>query len=348
MNKGYETKCITSASEDSEYRTIQIASQTFVQMEAGKYKRERVEDQGITSDVHKEYVGKIVFSNIEIEKGSPNAASFKSSFSTSENLYGRVFLEQSLDNYSNDIGKIGSFSDYNYRVTVDGHTYPDFINSNITSIQDGEVIEKWTTFQLGLNPATEDVKEYPSADYYTLFWSHIYYLPEGEHNVKIELVHDIPDDEEPTSAYSKEQCRLWTTKFGPEKVVAEGSFTIKVKNSDKLALSKKLCEPLPNGGKLNSSDMQSKMKSLCTGKWSGQTPVKAIVTSDDWNYVRNWKGVITHRTIQGTVVVKHEKENMYQVLSVQFVQQNQGGSSYGSLQYDAVGGGDFIAKELVK
>jgi len=349
VDKGYAVKCITSAGSDSEYRTIQIASKTFIQMEAGKYTRPKVEDQGMTSDAHKSNVGKIVFANTEIEKGSPNTGSFKNSFSTSDNIYSRVFLAQSLENEANEIGKIAQMTDFHYLITVNGHTYSKFINHDYNAGMAGDELETWTSFQLGLNPQTSDLKSYPSTEWRGMFWHHAYYLPEGEYDVKIALVFDIPDDEEATSARPKEQCRLWTTKFGAEKIVAEGSFKLKVNNSDKLTLSKKLCEPLPTAGKLHSSTMASTMKAQCSNKWDGQVPVKAICTSDDWNYHRNWKGEITHRTCQGTVVVKHTKENdMYQVLSVQFAQQNQGGEKYGATKMDGVAGGDFIAKELVK
>ncbi len=334
LDKGYATKCITSAGSDSDYRGMQIACQNMVQAEEAKYKREKVEDEGITGDVHQSNIKKIVFSTSKISKESPNSSSFKNSFTTADNIYGRVFLDQSLDNAANDIGRISQATDYSYRITVSGHNYPEFIDNQYVIQMKGEIYESWTTFELGLNPASSDVKSYRSLDYYSLFWKHIYYLPEGSFDVKIELVFDVPEDRE--------------HKFGAEQILAEGSFNINVKNSDKPALGKKLCDPLPNGGGLNSSTHTAQMIKLTTGKWPGQTPKKAIVTSDAWNVHKDYLGNILDRTFTGVIVVKHEKEDMYQVLDVSFIQKYQGGGKYGALQFEAVSGGDFIAKELVK
>lgn len=321
------------------------------QIEDQKYHRDKVADGGISSEVHRQNVGKIVFAKEEIVKGSENPSAFANSFSTADNIYSRVYLEQSMANYSNEIGAFPYTSDFDYLITVNGYTFPSILTQKVNLITFGqESFEQWTTFQIGLSPKTEDVQYYPQREYNVLFWENIYHLPEGKYDIRIDLIFDIPEDEQPSGSRYEENCRKFTTKFGAEKVIATGSFSLQVNNTDKVALSRKLSKDLPKAAKTDAALEQGMIKAT-TGMWEGQTPVKAIITSGDWLYHRDVWGNITHRTINAAVVIKFEKENVYEVFNMVFGEQNQGGDKYGAPYY--AGGntdeGDyFIAKEFVK
>lgn len=347
MNMNACKKEVNTTPEQKAEQEAQINA-IYANMEAQKYSSPKVEDLGSSGTFHDANMNKIVFSKSEIVKGAENASSMTNKFTTADNIYSRVYLNQSMANFSNDIGAFPYTSDYLYRFTIEGYTHPEIIGNNITINHFGnENFQKWTTFQLALSPQASDVKEYPEAEYNAMFWTNIYHLPEGSYNVKVELIYDIPADQEETSARDEINCRKWTTKFGAEKVIAAGTFSIDVKNADKLALSKKLSEGLPASAKSDAA-LAASMVKVTTGMWENQTPVKAVITSSDWKYHRDWRNIITHRTITGAVVIKFEKENVYKVFEMSFAEQNQGGDKYGPIGYDGPISDYIIAKELIK
>lgn len=58
----------------------------------------RFDDKGIINDVHGKYVGQIVWANQKIDFRNPDESSFKTSFEFGEYIYGRFYLNQSMQN----------------------------------------------------------------------------------------------------------------------------------------------------------------------------------------------------------------------------------------------------------
>ncbi|HLP12447.1 MAG TPA: hypothetical protein VK177_10985 [Flavobacteriales bacterium] len=341
---------LSGAAKDDEKKVSEM-QKMIAQMEESQYKMPLDQDEGITGPLHQKYVGKIVFSKSEIVKGSENEASFTNSFTLADNIYGRVYNKQSNSNYANNIGHIWGLSDFHYRLTIEGAPKNELLTYDWTNSGfDKEANKTWTTFQLGYSPDASHIKEYNKADI-NIMYENLYHLPEGSYKVKIDYIFDVPSDQEKTSATVGEPMK-WTTKFGPEQLMASGEFTINVKNSDKLAYAKKVSKPLPEAS-MNDAALEASMIKATTGKWAGQTPVKAVIIGDDWVYLRDGWGNITGRTIEAAVVIKYEKENMHKVYDMRFYQQNQGGDKYGVTKYDGeMNGGKigewWIAKEFLK
>ena len=344
-----DCKKIVNTTPEEKAEQENMVNNILNQVEEQKYSRPLDEDEGVSSPTHEKNMNKIVFSKTEIVKGSEDPSTFTNSFTLGDNIYSRIYLDKSRSNYANEIGAFPYTTDYFYRITVEGYELPSLLSTNIRNTGDNESLTTWTTYQLAISPMKSDLEYYPHFQY-TTFWEDFYHLPEGTYNINVELVYDIPEDEEPAGSRTAENCRKFTTKFGPEKVIAEGSFQINVKNSDKLNFSKKLSKGLPNPGKTDAT-LEKGMITATTGAWEGQTPVKAIITSSDWTYQRDVWGNITHRTINAAVVIRFDKEDIYKVFYMVFSEQNQGGDKYGAPQY--AGGNTseldyFIAKEFVK
>ncbi|HYG50198.1 MAG TPA: hypothetical protein VD905_04805 [Flavobacteriales bacterium] len=315
-----------------------------------RYKLPNDEDDGVKGDIHSKYVDKIVFAKEEITKNNPVEASFTNTFTLADNIYSRIFLKQSQSNFANNVGHIWSGSDFFYRIKIEGEPVNDLLLNDFTSAGDKESITKWTTLQLGISPAPQQMSEYNQASISILF-EHFYHLPEGSYKVKLDFIFDVPADQEKTSATIGEPKKT-TSKFGPEIVMASGEFTLNVQNSDKLAYAKKVCNPLPEPTMTDKELEQSMLKAVA-GKWEGQTPVKAVIIGDDWIYLRDEWGTITGRKIEAAVVIKFEKQNMYKVFDMSFYQQNQGGEKYGITKYNGeMNGGKvgqwWIAEELIR
>ncbi|UKN02036.1 hypothetical protein K6119_00720 [Paracrocinitomix mangrovi] len=193
-------------------------------------------DQGVNYDFHKSNVGKILFSKTEIVKEKETSGMFETSFTTADNIYSRVYLPHSVQYECANMGMcFNNASNVMYRWTVDGGSYSfskSYYSDGTSTFNgyDQEVIDQWTTWQPGLSPSSAE--GYSSSDL-QFFYSMLEFLPEGKHQIKLEIYIDIPEDEEPTASRSEQNCHKYTTKFGAEKVLASGEFTLNVKESDK-------------------------------------------------------------------------------------------------------------------
>ncbi len=335
------------AKQEEEKKAMADVDQKMNAMEKMKYHLEPVEDGGMSSATHGKYKNQIVFSKSHIDKGAENEGSFTNNFTLADHIYSRIYLDKSLTNQGHAIGVPSYNQQFWYRYTVEGFKHNDLIGNqiNINAYWEGDMRDKWTTFQVAMSPEEKWVKDYPSTELMT-FWEQMYYLPEGSYKVKLEVIFDVPEDK--VDEKNSLNSYMYTTKFGAERVVATGTYTINVKNSDKLAFSKRVGKNLPAPAKTDAA-LEASMIKAVTGQWDGQTPVKAAISAADWVYQRDVWGNITHRTITANVVLKFEKENVYKVFHMSFGQQNQGGDKYGITYYNGEASFDqfLIAKELI-
>lgn len=230
------------------------------QLEDMKYKCQEIPtDNGISGSFHQSNIGKIVFSKSEIAKGKENASALTNSFTTADNIYSRVYMAHSLQYECANMGMCwNNEGNTYYRFTVDGGSF-DFSKTYYekgTSTFNGvgeELFNTWTTWQPAISPAN---KEGYGTNEMQFFYSMLEFLPEGSHKIKMEIVIDIPDDREDGSMKQ-------TTKFGAEKVVAAGEFTLSVKSSDKAKVKAKT-------GTLSKAELDKKNQDAFTSTMTSQ------------------------------------------------------------------------------
>jgi hypothetical protein len=340
-------------------KTSDVATSAVDKANVGKYKIEAVPDNGIINDLHRSNVGKVVFSNAEIVKDATSSSNFKNSFNLGDDIYSRVYLDKSFTNEGNSIGYISQFTDFHLRMTVEGQKFDVLPNTKIDPsgvqqpcliegpwgyplskvAEDPEIKDKWTTFQIAISPKQTEVKDYPSAEYRDFFYR-MYQLPVGKHKVKLEVVFDIPCDEVNKGNYGTDPDtgRKWSTKFGPEKVLAAGEFEINVTEAGKIACGKKICPTLdwlsyklikvPNGQQM-----------VSTAKRDGETILKVVEIHNDWTYQRNVFGVILSRTIGGKALVQNINTKLCYEVDIVFSQENisSGGDKYADTKFSRSG-----------
>jgi len=361
MNKCKEYIASNPAEEEEKSKKI---GSMMAGLDAMKYKCENVPtDNGSSGSVHDKNVKKIVFSKTEIVKGSENEAQFTSTFNLSDNIYSRVYLERSIGNEAASIGDcFGKTYFIRYSFNNGATKLPDWLNVNVHNTLMGAEgsVDKWTTWQPAVSPSTEDLNfDINSIKNYVKY---IRYLPAGTHKIKMEVVYDIPDDEQPAGSRYEENCRKFTTKFGAEKVLASGEFTITFTEADKRALYKKVC-PLYKKEieTYNRSEysLVSNAKTLVTSAtsvdWNKFTLLK-LVEFGDWKYEKNHYGIILSRKSFAGAFLLNKEDNFIYFSSVEFYQENisSGGDKYGSTKVSVeaqnieyVQGQDSFCKECI-
>ena len=152
-------------------------------------------DDGMTSEIHKKHSGEIVFSKNKIPMEVASEDAFSSSFNLSDNIYGRVFMPKSVENYPiystqflrNGDTTTASHNKYGrlyYNIYVDG-VKEKYWNVDVVDLSKQNLI-KTTTYQVWLNPKPEDQKVSDE-------WKNIMNnLTDGEHLIKLEMIAGSP------------------------------------------------------------------------------------------------------------------------------------------------------------
>ncbi|WP_291723847.1 hypothetical protein [Bernardetia sp.] len=207
----------------------------------------QAQDQGMTSETHSKYVGKIVFASdpTALNFKNENPSKFKTSFSADEPIYSKIYLAKSLANtpYQNGDTEYALMVN-GYKMTIDGkpvefkRTFGDMqpkMNGRDIyyytelDLQNMASFKEWTTWRHFLLPKENDEElKYGnrniSARAFTLA---LLDLEEGTHNVKIELYgHSMTEDKH-------------------TEPVATGEFEITLTAEDKKNLAFKYAAPLP-------------------------------------------------------------------------------------------------------
>lgn len=163
------------------------------------YKKD-VPQQDISSEMHRNNIGKIIFSDEKIEFQNEDESKIKNRFNISDHIYGRAYMICSVandtiaSNYYNYYGILknvkkracgrgGRFANSAsafYKLYIDG----ELSNWNIQNISFNDKSLQYTTRQVWLAPETEDEKV---SDYWLEILDD---LSEGEHSVRIELFSD--------------------------------------------------------------------------------------------------------------------------------------------------------------
>jgi hypothetical protein len=152
-------------------------------------------DIGPTSDLHKKYNGQIVFSTYKIPMDNPQESSLQSTFKLSDNIYGRVFMPMSVENYplystqflrngDTTTAEHNKYGKFYYNLYVDG-VKEKYWNVELVNLSSQNKVNT-TTYQIWLNPKPSDQKVKDE-------WKDIVNkLSNGTHQIKVEMVAGNP------------------------------------------------------------------------------------------------------------------------------------------------------------
>lgn len=159
-----------------------------------KYRwREDLPQQEITSTMHRNNIGKILFSNEKIPLKNEDPSKIKSQLTSGDHIYGRMYLISSIPNDTIYLSDDASTSDP--REVTRGNRFHNTANAGYNLYINGELSD-WrienavfdsetlhqTTRQVWLVPKPEDE---PVSNYW---FDELDKLPDGSHNIRIEYV----------------------------------------------------------------------------------------------------------------------------------------------------------------
>ena len=198
----------------------------------------QAQDQGITSEVHRKNVNKIVFAKnkSDLTFRRENPSNFKTSFTSSDNIYGRVYVDKSIKNKTKQYGPgilmYDLFIDGNrishkksfgmYKHLQDKTYYTEQIDV-------GNSFNKWTSWKIWLLPTlNDDELKYGNCNIASrAFTLALLEQKPGNHQIKINVYYtDMTGDFK-------------------SKTLASGEFTIEIKATDKKKLAFAYAPPLP-------------------------------------------------------------------------------------------------------
>ncbi|MCP4440853.1 MAG: hypothetical protein GY810_18175 [Aureispira sp.] len=181
-------------------------------------------DNGLTHDLHKKSLNKIVWSTSEIKKDQTSTSGFKTTFSSlAGGIYGRVYLPKSLRNYGAVFGQPDNCG-YFFKFYIDGNE----VGSSAYHRLAEKSCNEWTTWQVGLAPKASDDYDYGTPEG---FANILKTVKEGTHKVKVEMVLNFLEDGTPNLVK-----------------VASSEFTLTTSKSDKAKFVDKHETKVPVGG----------------------------------------------------------------------------------------------------
>ncbi len=269
--------------------------------------------EGVTCDVHKNNIGKILFGKKRIRRTIMNSPdTYQETFLLTDLIYGRAFLEKTLAGTLVDEGGSQHVNEkkgatYVFAlITADGAEFmPNNVPIYITeleSMDDGKYV---TTVQL---PIFSDPTDFEQRVLNTNQMQGFNSLSVGTHKMVV-------------TAYAGE--------YGVSKSahpVAVGEFNLKIEEGKKLSIGKSFesVQPGMSSSTLEKSFLSSISK-VC-GDWGTALSVK--IKDGDWTIVRNSYGTILNRTIDVYSLVK-STDGICRIITYH-VAQNYSGSSYSS------------------
>ncbi|GAB4123870.1 MAG: hypothetical protein OHK0045_03970 [Raineya sp.] len=145
-----------------------------------KERFEKLPDDGITNDLHKNNINKIVFANNKIDANFSDASKIKTNFANlSAGIYGRVYLKESVRNMLANDGRGKDFGGAGLTMVyrVNGKTY---VVDDEISKEDGLKKTSWGLTFIPNNPADNKDKITATFVYVTSI------LPAGKHKIKVQ------------------------------------------------------------------------------------------------------------------------------------------------------------------
>lgn len=278
-----------------------------------------VETDGITGEVHKNNINKIVFSNNQIIKGEENTTEFLSSFNLGDELHFRVYMDNSLSNYTQKMlpntsrGILDVHSKYKFVFYLnDEKIYESGISESSFS---GDAKRNWTTWR-GAFSTKENRTFIGTYQFKKFVLACGDKLTSGTHKLKVEIAPylNYPD------TYTGE-------------IIASGELNMIVGDNFIDSNDPNVCLPK---AEMKDKALESKIIEAFKKKGWKEQPKEARITSDRWIIVRNeYSGIPIKRYLDAVVGSTKDGKCIYQEFS--FSQDYDGNNYQSTLYLDGIG-----------
>lgn len=282
--------------------------------QAGAAEPAYVNDQGVTSEVHRQNLGHIVFSKQLIEKGKEQPGQFASEFTLRDPIHSRFYLARSIKNECIKAGETCFSAHLKIRFIVNGEE----VGAHDT-LPDREWFSTWTTFR---QESLTDAYELGSEEINGFFLGAVVpKLKEGKNDIKVKVtfVADASGNK----------------KYEHNEPICEGEFSLVVGRGEVERFLAEKAPRLPEPRMKNPKLEAEMLQAIRDAGWK-EEPLKAVIIEDDWTYERNrLTGIIVSRHISAAVLVK-SPDGQCRLFYVGFGQENQGGNKYGKARLGGV------------
>jgi hypothetical protein len=235
------------------------------------------QDKGIVGELHKENVGKVVFSKKRIEPATATKAELTETFELGEQIVSRAYLPTCMANYKliSDVGNLYTNEEGSFYVKAKIDGGKEFLIAR--SAMNGE-LKPLTSINLYIYGAGENANQNWNDSFILEFNK----LSEGTHEVTVEF-------------YAGND-------FGPTSKVpaAAGSFKVVKKKDSKVKLGKNssTVKKGMNDPELEASILKALNNHAKKEGWK-ETFTKVVIKSEDWTMVRNkYTSVIISRLVE--------------------------------------------------
>ncbi|MEM5566408.1 hypothetical protein WNY78_14905 [Psychroserpens sp. AS72] len=277
------------------------------------------------SQMHKTHLNKMLFSTKEISIGNETESDFSKTFKSGDYIYATLYLPSTLRQLTD------SYAANNMEVKINGMPVAE---SSHTAIWITTPMQEKNYLQFAILPSIAWKQKHGN-----------FYVEN-----KLRTHEAIAEQLLKAGAYSNVTVEVRVIFRGTNSNI-KGSFTIDQsggtnhlidivsrEENDRLKDAK-----LPNA-EMSNSNLESQALSIMRKKsGSSKTYSKAIITSPNWNYDKNWNDAIVSRSLIIALVSKeHDGKCMYQYLN--FKQQAQGDGKYNNnLEFAGAGQNVYIS-----
>ncbi len=265
------------------------------------------QDQGITSERHRENVGGIIWAKERIKFDVQDQITLSTEFNADEPIYGRVYLPKSLVRLGADEdGRNCPNQASNYRIKL-------LINNESKGVFNEQWFEKdsWTTVQLTPRLAPGDDGDRQNR---------------GVPDKWIELVNELPDGDHAV------MFEFWGGPVDCEAKFAEGGFTLKKVGAVSTTLG-----ILPEAKMTDTKLKQGMIQAVKDQGWTNEYPVDVVIIEPEWRFIRDLTGNIIRREINTHVVLKSYTDGSCRANDISFTEQHVGSNQFGKTEFYGMG-----------
>lgn len=146
-------------------------------LSCGTILKAQPEDDGFSSEYHKNNAGTIVFSNNKIPFQKEDVSKFKKEFNWGETIYTRNYLKRGMGKEYAEMG----WELYRGKVYELLEVY---VNDNLVASHHVLMDPKWTTFQSSFYPSDDDELQWEESG---ALWNSIDIMKPGKNNIKVKI-----------------------------------------------------------------------------------------------------------------------------------------------------------------
>lgn len=290
-----------------------------------------IEDDGMTSDFHKQHVGQIVFSNEKLDLEQPNKAAVKTTFKLGEPIFMRLYLKQSMGNFyrnyrkENRDNKGQEYWEYYYLKKEKGNYVcksPEAVIIQKLFLNGKEIrsdrkeytkksieqIDKWTSWWKEVIPK-ENVRYAELEELAYALGKDLAFAKPGEHTIKVETW----------------LCHY--KDYTPIEIIAQGECKINFTEAEHKAYRKTRGQLMPLAG-MTDAKLAESFKSMLAKKEPTWDIKNIVITSERWTVYKNDFDIPTQKRLFASIAVSYDGE--CRIIEAAFRQDYEGGGKYGS------------------